>query len=432
MRSSVVYSTLAVCAVALLALAWRGSGGQLPVVGLQGTIKVGVLHSLTGTMATSESRVAESTQLAIDEINGQGGVLGRRIEALVRDGASSNTTFAREAQALIADDGVAVVFGCWTSACRKTVRPIFEQHDHLLFYPLQYEGLEHSPNIVYTGAAPNQQILPAVKWALDNLGRRFVLVGSDYVFPHAAHAIMRDQIRSLDGKVLGEFYVLLGSDRVQEAVDLIVKTRPDAILNTLNGDSNVAFFKALRARGIQPADIPTISFSVAEAELKAMGSAQFAGDYAAWNYFQSVPGEINQRFVRAYQARYGADAVVTDPMESAYAGVHLWASAVQKAGSAAPQEVRKALGAISVSAPQGAVTVDPQTQHVWKSVRIGQIRPDGQFDIVWSTAKPVRPQPFPPYRTPEEWNGLLNTLYAQWQGQWSNPEATATPARLAP
>lgn len=389
-------------------------------------IPVGILHSLTGTMAISERGVVAATRLAIDEINAAGGLLGRPLRVIVRDGASDWATFAHEAESLILGEGVQVIFGCWTSASRKTVKPVFEKYDHLLFYPVQYEGLELSPNIVYTGAAPNQQIVPAVKWAMDNLGQRFFLVGSDYVFPHAAHAIIRDQIRSLRGSVVGEYYVLLGSTEVEPVVEAIAASRPDVILNTLNGDSNVAFFKALRARGLTPDRIPTISFSIAEAELKIMGSADFAGDYAAWNYFQSLPGESNRRFVAAYQAKYGTNQVVTDPMEAAYLGVYLWAEAVKRSGRPDPVAVRRALPGLSVAAPGGAVSMDGQSQHLWKSVRIGRIRADGQFEVVWDSAKPVRPLPYPGYRSPGDWDDFLARLNHQWQGRWANPGTEPT------
>ncbi len=384
-------------------------------------IRVGVLHSLSGTMAFSERDVVDATLLAIEQINERGGVLGRRVEPVIRDGASDWDLFASLAQELIVDESVAVVFGCWTSASRKTVLPVFERYDHLLFYPVQYEGLESSPNIVYTGAAPNQQIIPAVKWAMDNLGQRFFLVGSDYVFPRAANRIMSDQILSLRGQVLGESYVLLGSTDVDAAVAAIVDTRPDVILNTLNGDSNIAFFERLRAEGITPNLIPTISFSIAEVELQAMGSAAFVGDFAAWNYFQSVDTEENQAFVDAFQGRFGADRVLTDPMEAAFNGVHLWAAAAELAGSTATAAVRTALASLSLAAPHGPISVDPTSQHLWKSVRIGRIRSDGQFDIVWETPKPVRPLPFPPYRSLQEWQLFLDDMQGGWGGQWANP-----------
>lgn len=384
-------------------------------------IQVGVLHSLTGTMAFSERDVVDATLLAIEQINARGGVLGRPLKAVIRDGASDWTLFAELADDLIVKEQVEVVFGCWTSACRKTVLPIFEQHDHLLFYPVQYEGLESSPNIVYTGAAPNQQIIPAVKWAMDHLGSRFFLVGSDYVFPRSAHRIMSDQIVSLRGEVLGNEYVLLGSTDVDEVVESIVASQPDVILNTLNGDSNIAFFERLRAHGIGPDDIPTISFSIAEVELQAMGSEAFVGDFAAWNYFQSLEDEANQDFVRAFRTRFGDDRLITDPMEAAYTGVQLWAAAAELSAGTRPHAVRNALPGLSLVAPHGPVSIDPVSQHLWKTVRIGRIRSDGQFDIVWATPKPVRPLPYPPYRSVPEWHRFLEEMQENWGGQWANP-----------
>jgi len=394
------------------------------------SIKVGILHSLSGTMSMSVQSVVNSTLLAIDEINGDGGVLGRKIKPIIKDGASNWNTFAKEAQNLITKDKVNVVFGCWTSASRKTVKPVFEKYNHLLFYPLQYEGLESSPNIIYTGAAPNQQIIPAVKWAMDTIGKRFYLVGSDYVFPHSANAIMKDQIKSLKGEVLAEKYILLGSSDVENIVEDIANKRPDIILNTINGDTNVAFFKALRKRGITPDVIPTISFSIAEAELKAMGTESFEGDYAAWNYFQSIESDKNKNFIQAFKKRYGAQSVITDPMEAAYIGVHLWAQAVKIANTTELQDVKSALKNLSFAAPEGPVSVDTKSNHIWKNVRIGQIQKDGQFKIIWSTPKPVRPLPYPTYRTKEEWDKFLNALYIQWNKNWANMSITPSHGEL--
>ncbi|MGH8659546.1 MAG: urea ABC transporter substrate-binding protein, partial [Gammaproteobacteria bacterium] len=253
-------------------------------------IRVGILHSLTGTMAISETSVAEATVMAIEEINQQGGLLGRKIEPRVVDGRSDWPTFAKEAERLITEENVSAIFGCWTSACRKTVKRVVEKYNHLLLYPVQYEGLEQSPYIVYTGAAANQQLIPAVKWCFDHLGRKLFLIGSDYVFPRTANAIIKDHIAALKGKVLGEEYILLGSGDVKGVVRKIAQTRPDVILNTINGDTNVAFFKELRTAGITPKEIPTMSFSIAEDELRILGAAEMAGDYASWNYFQSIAG----------------------------------------------------------------------------------------------------------------------------------------------
>jgi len=384
-------------------------------------IKVGVLHSITGTMAISETSVADATLLAIEEINQRGGVLGRLIEPVIVDGKSDWGTFAREAERLITKEAVSVVFGCWTSASRKTVKPIFEKYDHLLFYPVQYEGLEQSPNIIYTGAAPNQQIIPAVKWVFDHLGKRIFLVASDYVFPRSANAIIKDQTAALRGTIVGEEYILLGSSDVKKVVQKIIKEKPSVILNTINGDSNVAFFRELRAAGITPDQIPTLSFSIAEDELRSLGAGQMVGDYAAWNYFQTVASKENSEFVKRFKKRYGAHRVTDDPMEAGYFGVYLWAQAVKEAGDDQVMAVRKALPNQSFNAPGGVVYVDADNQHTWKTVRIGKIRNDGQFDIVWSSEKPVRPVPYPVYRSKLEWDQFLQHLYTGWGNQWSNP-----------
>ena len=383
-------------------------------------VRVGVLHSLTGTMAISEKSLVEAAQLAIDEVNAAGGVLGRPVEAVVADGQSDPDVFAREAERLVRDLHVAAVFGCWTSGSRKTVKPVIEKYNHLLFYPLQYEGLEESPNIVYLGASPNQQIIPALKWVLGNIGRRVFLVGSDYVFPRAANAIIRDQLARWRGEVVGEEYVRLGGRDMAGAVRAIAASRPDAILNTLNGDSNIAFFDALREAGITPARMPTMSFSLAEEELRSLPRAEMAGDYAAWTYFQSLESPVNDTFVRAFKRRYGDERVTDDPIEAAYVAVKLWAQAVEAAGTVDVGAVRRAIVDRSFRGPGGMVYVDGENRHAWKTVRIGRIRADGQFDIVWDSARPVQPEPFPAGRTKAQWKAFLEDLYRQWGSRWYN------------
>jgi urea ABC transporter urea binding protein len=385
------------------------------------TIKVGVLHSLSGTMEISERTVVDATLLAIEEINQKGGLFGRKIETIVVDGRSDWPVFAWEARRLIEKDGVSVVFGCWTSACRKTVKPIFEKHDHLLIYPVQYEGLESSPNIIYVGSAPNQQILPAIRWSFKNIGTRFFLVGSDYVFPHAANAIIKGQVKSLRGEIVGEEYVLLGSIEFEEVVKKIAKTKPDIILNTINGDSNIAFFRQLRAAGITSAVSPTLSFSISETELLSLSTQELEGDYAAWNYFQSIDTPENREFVARFRNRYGQDRVTTDPIEAAYIGVHLWAQAVTAAGTHDVKKVRQAIKNQRMRAPEGFVYVDADNNHTWKYARIGKIKKNGQFDVVWSSQRPIRPIPFPVYRTRQEWSEFLDELYLRWDGNWANP-----------
>lgn len=385
-------------------------------------IKVGVLHSLSGTMAISEVEVKNATLMAIDEINAKGGILGRKIEPIVVDGASDWAKFAFLADSLIAKAQVSVVFGCWTSASRKSVKPVFEKHNHLLFYPVQYEGLETSPNIVYTGAAPNQQIIPAMRWGTEHIGKRIFLVGSDYVFPRTANTIIKEVSYSLDAQIVGEEYVVLGSKEVEKIVQKIKETKPDLILNTINGDTNIAFFEALRKAGISAEKIPTISFSIAEPELQAMNPKMLEGDYAAWNYFQSLENPENQTFIQNYCNRFGKEKVCSDPMEAAYLGVYLWKQAVERSKTPEVGEVKQNLGDLSFQAPEGLVYTDKATQHTWKTVRIGQIQANGQFKIVWDSQKPVRPIPFPNYRNRENWQGFLDSLQRNWKGNWANLE----------
>ncbi len=385
-------------------------------------IRVGVLHSLTGTMGRSGASVTDATLLAIDEVNQKGGLLGRPVEAVVADGRSDPARFAGEARRLIQEEQVCTVFGCWTSAARKTVVPVFEELDHLLVYPVQYEGLEESPNVIYTGAAPNQQIIPAVRWAyaFENK-RRFYLVGSDYVFPRVAHEIIKDELKALGAELAGEAYLPLGSSEVEPIVQEIQDSAPDVILNCINGDSNSAFFAALRAAGVEPAQTPTISFSVEEEELRQLDLAVMAGDYAAWNYFQSVETPENKEFVAAFRKKYGPQRVVTDPMESGYVGVKLWAQAVAELKGTDVRQVRRAMLNQRTTAPGGEVRIDPATQHAFKTPRIGRLRSDGQFDVVWTAAQPEQPQPYPASRTTAEWRAYLHDLYAMWGEQWAAP-----------
>ncbi|MHB2019169.1 MAG: urea ABC transporter substrate-binding protein [Candidatus Xenobia bacterium] len=390
-------------------------------------IRLGVLLSQTGTMAISEKPIGDAIQLAVDDLNARGGVLGRRVETVTFDGASAARTFQRGAGELLSQPDVDAIFGCYTSASRKSVIPIVEQHQSILFYPVQYEGLEESPNVVYLGAAPNQQIIPAVKWCFDHLGKRMYLVGSDYVFPRTANAIIHEQLNAIGGTVVGEDYVLLGSSRLEAVVQRIAQAHPDVILNTLNGDSNVAFFAALQKAGITPGKVPVMSFSIGENMLQHLGVQAEVGDYAAWSYFQSIDTPANQQFVQRFRARYGNDRVVDDPMVEAYAGVQLWAQAVEEAETPAPTEVLKTISDQSCSSPLGVIYVDAITHHTWKLVRIGRINAQGQFDLCWRTEGTVRPDPFPRFRSREAWEQFLSALKAGWGGAWENPARDAAP-----
>jgi urea transport system substrate-binding protein len=369
---------------------------------------VGILHSLVGTMAYSESPVVDATLLAIDEINRRGGLLGRRVEAIVADGKSDGVTFAREAESLLKQRKVSALFGCWMSAHRKQVLPIVEKYDGLMIYPVQYEGLESSSNIFYIGAAPNQQIIPAICWAFGFLNcRRFFLVGSDYIFPRTANQIVRDQASRIGAEIAGELYIPSGCLEVRDVVSAIAAAEPDLIVNTINGDSNIAFFRSLRAAGITPELIPVLSFSIGENELRNL---DICGDYAAWNYFQTIERHENKIFLESFRSRYGPQRVTSDPMEAAYIGANLWAQAVAEAGSPNPAEVRAALRHQSFNAPEGLVHIDSDNQHTWKTIRIGQVREDGQFEVIYSSEKPIRPQPYPDTRSSREWNLFVDSL----------------------
>jgi urea transport system substrate-binding protein len=387
-------------------------------------IVVGILHSRTGPTAASETALIDAELLALEEIDRAGGLLGRPVRWVIADGGSEWTTFARQAERLIRDDRVDVIFGCWTSGSRKGVLPVVEAADHLLVYPMAYEGLEQSPNIVYTGAAPNQQITPAVQWCHDSLrARRFFHVGSDSISARCVNAIISDHVKGLNAELVGETYIPFGSDDVAAAVQQIVAARPDVILSSVAGDSALVFATGLRAAGISPEEIPVVTFATGENELANSSGVDMVGDYAAWNYFQSIERPENLAFVRAFKTAYGADRTTSDTIVAAYNGVRLWAQAVREAGTADVRQVRNTLRHQSLAAPEGIIAVDPETQHTWRPVFIGRIRADGQFDVVWSSRAAVRPVPFPISRSRADWERLVADLFRAWGGRWTNPAA---------
>lgn len=361
---------------------------------VEDTVKVGILHSMTGTMAISECPVMDSELLAVNEINESGGVLGKKIEVVLEDGESDAQKFAEKARKLLAEDGVATVFGCWTSSARKAVKPVFEEMYGLLWYPLQYEGMEASPNIMYMGAVPNQQIVPAVEYCASNFGKSMFLVGSDYVFPRTANAIIKAQLDSIEGKCVGEEYEELGGTDFSAVVEKIVESNPDVIMNTLNGDSNIAFFDALLKAGITAEKIPVMSFSISEEEFAKMDLKNLSGNLLSWSYYGSTKTPENDVFVRSYKATYGDDRKTSDPVEAGYIAVKMWAAACEKAGSFDVEAVRIASKGLSFQAPEGVVKLDGGNQHLCKYVRIGRIKGDGAVDEVQSTESPIRPDPY--------------------------------------
>lgn len=357
------------------------------------TVRVGILHSLSGTMAISEASLKDAELMAIAQINAAGGVLGRRIEAVIEDGASDPATFALKARKLLEQDKVVTIFGGWTSACRKAVLPVLEELNALLWYPVEYEGLECSRHIFYTGICPNQQVGPAVDWLLQNIGNRFYLLGSDYVFPRAANKIIKAQLKRKGGLLAGEEYVPLGATEFGDAIARIKLAKPDVVFNTLNGGSNLAFYQQYHDAGIRAEDIPIMAISVSEEELRGIGSNAVAGHYASWSYFQTIDTPQNRTFVENFKRHYGADRVTSDPIATAHFQVHLWKQAAEKAGSFDIDLLREAAYGQTFEAPGGQVIVE-SNNHLQKPCYIGKILPNGQFQIVFTSPGMIKPQPW--------------------------------------
>ncbi|MBF0351930.1 MAG: urea ABC transporter substrate-binding protein [SAR324 cluster bacterium] len=377
------------------------------------TIKVGILHSLSGTMAISETSLKDVALMAIDELNDKGGLLGMKIEPVVVDPASNWPLFAEKARELIQKDKVSVVFGCWTSVSRKSVLPVFEELNGLLFYPVQYEGEESSYNVFYTGAAPNQQAIPAVEYLMSADGgsaKRWMLIGTDYVYPRTTNKILRAFLKSKNvaDKDIYETYTPFGHTDWQNIVSDIKKwsaSGKTAVVSTINGDANVPFYKELANQGVKAEDVPVMAFSVGEEELRGMDTKPLVGHLAAWNYFMSVKNPVNDAFISKWKAYVkknklpGGDKRVTnDPMEATYIGVNMWAQAVLQAGTTDIDAVRQALGTQVFTAPSGYdIQLDAKNHHLHKPVMIGEIQEDGQLEIVWQTKMPIRAEAWSPY-----------------------------------
>ena len=378
------------------------------------TIKVGILHSLSGTMAISETALKETALMTIEEINAKGGVLGKKLEPVVVDPASDWPKFAEKARQLLSQDKVAVTFGCWTSVSRKSVLPVYKELNGLLFYPVQYEGEELEKNVFYTGAAPNQQAIPAVEYLMSKEGgsaKRFVLLGTDYVYPRTTNKILRAFLHSkgVKDEDIMEEYTPFGHSDYQTIIAKIKKFagegKKTAVISTINGDSNVPFYKELGNAGLKAKDVPVVAFSVGEEELRGVDAKPLVGHLAAWNYFMSVKNPENDKFIKMYRdwAKKAklpkAESVVTnDPMEATYVGIHMWAQAVEKAKSTDTDKVIAAMAGQTFKAPSGfTLKMDETNHHLHKPVFIGEIKADGQFNTVWKTKGPIRAQPWSPF-----------------------------------
>ncbi len=378
-----------------------------------GTIKVGILHSLSGTMAISETTLKDTVLMAIEEINAKGGVMGKKLEPVVVDPASNWPLFAEKTKQLLGQDKVSVIFGCWTSVSRKSVLPVVEEMNGLLFYPVQYEGEELSKNVFYTGAAPNQQAIPAVDYLMSKAGggaKRWVLLGTDYVYPRTTNKILRAYLKSkgVADKDIDEKYTPFGHSDYQTIVADVKKFSQGgktAVVSTINGDSNVPFYKELGNAGLKAKDVPVVAFSVGEEELRGVDTKPLVGHLAAWNYFQSIKSPANAEFIKKWSAYAkakklpGSDKPLTnDPMEATYIGINMWKQAVEKAKSTDTDKVIAAMAGQTFNAPSGIVSkMDEKNHHLHKSVFIGEIKADGQFNVVWKTPGPVKAKPWSPY-----------------------------------
>lgn len=358
------------------------------------TVKVGILHSLTGTIAIAEKSVVDAEMLAIEEINKAGGVMGHKIDAVVEDGASDWPTFAEKARKLIEKDKVASVMGCYTSASRKAVLPVFEKTKGLLYYPTYYEGLEMSPNIMYTAQEATQSVIAAMEWLYKNKGKSFYMIGSDYIWPRTTIKIAKSTLQRLGGKLVGEGYYPLGHIEFSSEINKIKASKPDVILNCVVGGSNVAFFKQLTAAGITGKNQTVLSLAVSEEEVSGIGSDNTEGTLTCMGYFQSLKNSANEKFVKAFKAKYGQNRVVGDTLECGYISVYLWKMAAEKAKSFDVEKVVAASSDLAIDAPEGKVKFHKSNHHLWKHARIGIFRKDGQVDMIYESPL-IEPNPFP-------------------------------------
>ncbi len=379
-------------------------------------IQLGVLFAKTGLLAGVEAPLVEAVLLAVDEINSQGGVLGRKILPIVVDRASDDARAAELVRQLITENGVSGIVGCVTSSCRKAVRPVVEELNGALFYPTFYEGLEASPNILYVGAAPNQQILPGVQWAHRFLGDRMYIVGSDYVWPRVTGEIVKDRLRDFGVEVLGEEYFKLGHADFDAVAARIKASEPSVVLSMLVGGSTKWFFRALHEAGIDLNATPVMAFGTVPMSLK--DRELVSGTYLVRNYFSQVNNARNKAFREAFLARTGGRVTLTDLIASAYTATRLWALGVTYSGSEAAPDLLAALRNIVVAVPEGTVRVDPENGHLWKRARIGRVG-SGGIEIVWESSLLVLPVPYPRSRTKEAWEELLTMLNEMWGGAWA-------------
>lgn len=411
-----------VLGLAIAELAGAGLFGRLGTLaaGAQPPIVVGLLHSLTGPLEPYERPLLDAEIMALEEINARGGIGGRPVRWVEADGRSDPRAFATQARRLIEAEKASVVIGGWTSECRKAIRPVVEELGSLLVFPAEFEGLETSSHVVYAGASANQQVVPSVRWALDSLGakRPFVLC-SDEVWSRTVAAIAKDQLRVSGVDLAGETILPLAGNDVGAAVAAIAKAPPDLILNFLVGEANTALFPALRKAGVRADRCPTISFRVSEDDGRRIVADDLAGHYIACDYLSTVDSPASREFVRRFRARHGDDRVASAPVAAAYGAALLWARAAEQAGDPGPARVIDRLPRLSLDAPEGVVTIDPEGQAAWRPSLVARARPDGQFDVAWSIERPIRPLIYTSTRSKGQWASFLDDLRSGWRGGWS-------------
>ena len=430
MRRWLLVGLVLLAALAAVDLAVAQVRGAPPFVPLWGVIArprppivVGLIHSQTGPLTINEKSLLDAEVMALEEINAGGGVAGRRLVWEIADGRSDPSTFASQALRLIEKDKAEVLVGGWTAECRKAMLAVVEERQGLLIFPANFEGIEASTHVLYSGGSANQVVLPAVRWCSDVLkARKFFVAGNEEVWSRVVSELAKDAIKAAGGVLAGESYVPLAGGDATALAESIRAAGPDVVLNVMVGEFNVPFFSAFKRAGLTAEKLPVVSFCIAEDELKRFQAGDVTGHYAAWNYFQGIDRPANLDFVRRFKARPGSPGVVSDPMVAARNGLLLWAKAANEAGTAEPAAVLDRLDRYSLDAPEGIVSIDPGTRVAWRPFHLGKARADGQFDVVWSMTKPNQPVTYVATRSRQRWRALLDELTARWGGRWSSSE----------
>jgi urea transport system substrate-binding protein len=387
-------------------------------------IVVGLIHSQTGPLAISERSLLDAELLAIEEINARNLIPGRIVKMEKADGRSDPAAFADQARRMIEDQKADVIVGGLTAECRKAMLAVVEARDGLLLFPANFEGIERSQHVIYVGGSANQLVIPAVRWCVDSLkAKKFFVIGSEEISSRCSAEIAKDAVKASRGELVGESYLPLSGGDTLPLIDLIRQAKPDVVLNFLVGDSNIGFYSAFKRAGLTPEKLPVMGFAIAEDELRRFPSGDVTGHYSAWSYFQSLDRPESIEFVRKFKAKYRDDRVVSDSMVAAYNAVMIWAQAVKEAGTGEAKIVLQHFDRQSIDAPEGVVTIDPESRIAWRPFHVGKARSDGQFDVVYSISRPIHPETYVATRSKVQWEALLVELKARWGGRWSSLEA---------